>query len=350
MPAKTPRAKNNDSVRKLAQARQPNRKIFLGIDGGQSRTKAVIADQSGNISGVGFGGGLNHGNLPDGRKKLKEAITDSVNSALENAGLALIDETAFESAHCGLTGGADFKEEIVRGILRAKRLVVGNDALIALDGATAGKSGIIVIAGTGSIVYGVNDKGETARAGGLGYIFADEGSGFWLAVQTIKSAIREQDGVIPNCGLVKLVLDYFSTGEIRELTNAFYNEQISRDKIAAFAETVSEAALGGNKLLENLIRTGAEYLCENVLGAATRLNFKGEFQVSPVGGMFQDVLMRKHFAGVLRRKIPQAAFIEPLFDPATGAIILAYKNSNIEINENLLANLQTSYERKNSAK
>lgn len=321
-----------------------NRKIFLGIDGGQSSTKAVVADDSGNVLGVGFGGSLNHGNLPDGREKLRNAIGDSVNEALRNARLPLIDEMIFESAHCGMTGGADYKEEIVREILRAKTLEVGHDALIALYGATAGKKGIIVIAGTGSIIFGVNEHGETARAGGLGYLFADEGSGFWLAVETIKLAIREQDGVIEESGLRKLVLSYFGVGEIRELTNAFYNWKISRDKIGAFAETILEIA-AQNKSIENLVKAGAESLVENVKGAAQQLNFTNGFQVSPIGGMFQNELMKRVFRELLAEKIPNAIFVEPLFNPSIGAVILAYKNSGIEPSEEILANLKISSER-----
>ncbi len=328
---------------------ETNRKIFLGVDGGQSRTKAVIADESGKILGVGFGGALNHGNLPDGREKLKKAITQSVNEALQKTGLLLIDKTIFESAHCGMTGGADYKEEIIRQTLQAKNIVVGHDALIALYGATAGKPGIIVIAGTGSMVFGINNQGKTARAGGLGYIFADEGSGFWLAVQAIKLAIKEQDNVISENGLRRMVLDYFCVNEIRELTNAFYNEQISRDKIASFAKTVSKAALKGNETLENLIKDGAKTLSENVKGAGEILNFEEKFQVSPIGGMFQGALMKKYFREFLQKEIPNAVFVEPLFNPAIGAIILAYKTSNIEITESLLSNLKISYERKNPA-
>ena len=324
-------------------------RIFLGVDGGQSSTKAVVADESGNILGVGFGGALNHGHLSDGRAKLRNALVESVNNALLDAKLPLIERVIFESVHCGMTGGADFKEDIIRQTLKAKKLFVGHDALTALYGATAGKPGIIVIAGTGSIVFGINEKGQTARAGGLGYIFADEGSGFWLAVETIKLAIGEQDFVVPKHGLREMVLDYFAVGEIRELTNAFYNGQISRDKIAAFAETIFNAAADGNQTLENLIKNGAKRLVANVKGTAKQLNFEGNFQVSPVGGLFQNELMNRYFREILQAEIPESLFIEPLFNPATGAIILAYKSSHIEISEYILSNLKTGYERKNSA-
>lgn len=326
-------------------------KLFLGIDGGQSHTEAVIADENGNILGTGFGGALDHGNLPEGRTRLKNAITESVNDALQKAGLSKIENTKFASAHCGLTGGADYKEEIVREIVNAENLVVGHDALTALFGATGGKAGIVVIAGTGSIVFGINEQGKTARAGGLGYIFSDEGSGFWLALETIKLAIKEQDGVIADYCLQNLVLNFFKVSEIRELTNAFYNGNISRDKIADFAKTISAQAENGNKFLENLIKSGANCLVENVKGAAKILGFeKKRFTVSAVGGMFRSEMMKQNFVEILNLKIPNAEFCEPKFPPPVGALFLAYQNSNIEINEQILSNLKMTYDSKNSEK
>lgn len=318
--------------------------LFLGIDGGQSHTEAVIADENGNILGRGFGGALDHGNLPEGRRRLKTAITESVNNALQKAGLSKIEKIRFASVHCGLTGGADYKDEIIREIIDAEKLVVGHDALTALFGATGGQSGIVVIAGTGSIVFGINEQGKTARAGGLGYIFSDEGSGFWLALETIKFAIKEQDGVISDCGLRDSVLDFFKVGEVRELTNAFYNDNISRDKIASFAETISLKAENGNEFLKNLIKSGADRLVENVKGASKNLEFGNKiFKVSAVGGMFQSRLMKSFFVEILKEKIPNAEYCEPKFPPPIGALFLAYLNSSIEINERILTNLENSY-------
>lgn len=327
------------------------KRLFLGIDGGQSHTEAVIADEKGNILGTGFGGALDHGNLPEGRTRLKNAIVESVNDALQKAGLSNIENTKFVSAHCGLTGGADYKDEIVREIIDAENLVVTHDALTALFGATGGKAGIVVIAGTGSIVFGIDERGKTARAGGLGYIFSDEGSGFWLALETIKLAVKEQDGVIADHDLQNSVLDFFKVGAIRELTNDFYNGKISRDKIANFAKTISGQAENGNVFLENLIKFGADCLVENVKGAAKNLEFEnGTFTVSAVGGMFRGALMKRFFIEILNEKIENAEFCEPKFPPPIGALFLAYQNSNIELNEQMLSNLEINYDRKNSEK
>jgi N-acetylglucosamine kinase-like BadF-type ATPase len=316
-------------------------RLFLGVDGGQSHTEAVVADEFGNILGFGLGGPSNHAEIPGGRERLRNAVTDSVSESLR----ITKDElriTKFKSAHFGMTGGADYKEEIIREIIDAETLTVGHDAPTALASGTGGKCGIVVISGTGSAIYGENEKGERARAGGLGYLFSDEGSGFWLATQTIRLAIKEQDGVIENSGLERLVLDYFKVEKIRDLTTPFYNGKVSRDEIAGFARTVHDAALNGNEVLQAQIQFGANCLVENVASVANRLQFVDKFDVVGVGGMFLGEMMRKFFAEILAEKLPDANFIKPRFKPAIGALLLAYRSAKIELSEQLLKNLENS--------
>lgn len=320
----------------------PKSRLFLGVDGGQSHTEAAVADENGNILGRGFGGASNHAEVPGGRERLQKAILESVGEALKNANLPLISEIIFASAHCGMTGGADYKQEIIGGIIKAEKLIVGHDAPTALFGATSGKTGIVVIAGTGAAIFGVNERNETARAGGLGFLFSDEGSGFWLATQIIRLAIKEQDGILAADNLQKLVLDYFGGETIRQLTTAFYNAKVSRDEIAGFAQTAQESALAGNKTIEDQIRCGCEMLVAGVKAVSKKLNFTGEFPVAGVGGMFRGQLMKKFFQEFLVAELPQAKFVEPRFGPAVGALLLAYRQADIEPADDLLINLENS--------
>lgn len=316
--------------------------IFLGVDGGQSHTEAVVANGNGFILGRGTGGASNHAEVPGGRERLESAIKKSVGAALAEADLPPIAETIFAAAHCGMTGGADYKEQIIGEIIRAEHLKIGHDAPTALFGATAGKPGIVVIAGTGSVVYGENEPGETTKIGGLGYLFSDEGSGFWLAAQIVRLAIKEQDGLIAASGLERLVLDYFGRKIIRELTNDFYNGKMSRDDLAGFARAAGDAAANGNVIIQEQINFGARVLVESVRRAAERLNFSDDFPVAVVGGMFRGRLMKKYFTEILRAEVSGAIFVEPRFDPAIGALLLAFRRAGIEANENLLENLETS--------
>src|SRR5690349_22636305 len=118
--------------------------------------------------------------MEQGRSKFVHAIQDSVSQACRQAGLSF-DTAQFQSACLGFSGGPVDKEPILREILRCDQMTVTNDGFIALAGATAGEPGLVVIAGTGSFAFGRNAAGKTARAGGWGYIFGDEGSGFDIA-------------------------------------------------------------------------------------------------------------------------------------------------------------------------
>lgn len=318
----------------------PNFAVFLGVDGGQSHTEAIIADGRGNVLGRGTGGASNHAEIPGGRERLVNAVKDSVGAALKSADLPPVDEIIFRSAHCGMTGGAIYKEEIIGAIVKAQDFSVGHDAPTALFGATAGRPGVVVIAGTGSVVFGVSETSETARAGGLGYLFSDEGSGFWLAAQMIRLAIKEQDNLLESRGILSLVLDFFKRTEIRQITDDFYNGKVSRDEIASLAKQAHEAAAAGNQAIREQIFYGAGVLTESVNSVACRLKFQSNFPVAGVGGMFRAPLMNEYFKNSLAETVPQAEFVKPRFGPAIGALLLAFRQARIEISEDLLNNLE----------
>src|SRR5215472_12032663 len=111
-------------------------KLFLGVDGGQSGTAAIIGDETGRVLGTGEGGPCNHAAAGEGRQKLERAVAQSVGAACAGAGLDATS-VSFEAACFGMSGGPDDKREILAGIVRAKTWVVTNDAVIALAGATS---------------------------------------------------------------------------------------------------------------------------------------------------------------------------------------------------------------------
>ena len=156
---------------------------FLGIDGGQSHTTALIADGRGNILGVGQAGASNHTRAPGGRARLTNAVNQAVGAALQQAGLVGLptDENVaafkFTGAHLALTGEPQDKIGIVSELLQAETLRVGHDAAGALLGAYMGGTGILVLAGTGSVACGETEDTKQlrqyARIGGRGYLFAN---------------------------------------------------------------------------------------------------------------------------------------------------------------------------------
>src|SRR5688572_6428487 len=196
-------------------------RFFLGVDGGQSTTTALIGDETGRVLGAGEGGPCNHVGAAEGRAKLTNAVSACVEQACTNAGL---DPRAisYEAACFGMSGGPDDKQALLAEILPAERLIVTTDAVIALSGATAGEPGIIAIAGTGSIAFGRNEAGRTARVGGWGYVFGDEGGGFDITRQALRAALRYEEGWGPETALHRVLLEAAGGADANDVLHRFY--------------------------------------------------------------------------------------------------------------------------------
>lgn len=312
--------------------------LFLGVDGGQSHTEALVADAEGRIVYRGVGGPSVTADFTGGAQ-LEAAVREALKDALRDDSIP-----GFKSAYFGVTGEFhDEKRKRIETFLRAEHLAVGHDSPSALLGALTGKPGIMVIAGTGSVVLGENESGAYARAGGMGYLFSDEGSGFWLAVQAIKVAILEKDGIIENAGIEKLVCGHFGEQSVDDVALGFYTGRLNRDTVARLAEVVQRAVAAEEcPLLEYHLEIGARQLVDKVRAVAGRLRMKGAIPVAGVGGMFRGKPFRSLFIKHLRTVLPDAEYTDPRFGPGAGALLMAYRQAGVEINDVLLDNLQES--------
>ena len=269
-------------------------RFYLGIDGGQSSTTALIADEHGRIIGTGRGGPCNHVGSAEGRARFLSAIGSSLDQACRQA--EIDGNTKFASVCLGLSGGAEDKEVYAKELIRSHRYKLTHDAEIALTGATAGKPGIIIIAGTGSMAFGKNADSKTARAGGWGYIFGDEGGAFDLVRQAVRVALRFEEGWGQPTTLHKALLEVSGAPSANNLMHRFYN-QFDRTNIASFAPLVSRAAEAGDEAAQQVIDRAAEALCWFAKGVFSSL-FEIEQIVSIhyVGGVFKSDILRQNLA------------------------------------------------------
>lgn len=303
-------------------------RTFLGVDGGQSSTSALIGDESGRVIGYGRGGPCNHVGAAEGRVKFTRAITGCVRAACAEAGLDF-EAIRFDSACLGFSGGPADKESILHEILRCDRMTVTHDAAIALSGATAGQPGIIVIAGTGSIAFGRNAAGTVARAGGWGYIFGDEGGGFDIARQALRAALRFEEGWGAPTSLHQVLLDETGSSDANEALHRFYTTEFPRDRVAAFARSVDRAATAGDPVAAAILSTAAEQLAS--LTAAVRGQIFAPDEgaaVACIGGVFHSATVLQHFRDVVER-VPGNDVAAPIYGPAAGALIEAYRAAAI---------------------
>jgi len=299
-------------------------KLFLGVDGGQSSTIALIGDEAGRVAGAGSAGPSNHAEGEEGRAKLVRAVEESVAAACREAGVGF-REVQFEAACLGFSGGPDDKKALVAQTVRAERLVVTTDAVVALAGATGGEPGIAVIAGTGSIGFGRNAAGKTARAGGWGYIFGDEGSGFDLARQGLRAALRYEEGWGPATKLLPVLLEASGAKSANELLHRFYTAEFPRSRVAALGPAVERAAAEGDQVAGGILRKAAAELA--LLAAAVRRQIftAGERAVvAHMGGVFRSAILRDQFRELVEQ-VHGNVCGPPLYPPAGGALLEAYR-------------------------
>src|ERR1700733_6565624 len=242
-------------------------RYFLGVDGGQSSTTAMIGDETGRIAGVGRGGPCNHAGASEGRAKFVGAIQASLREACAQAGLNP-ERVRFTSACLGFSGGPADKESILGEILKSDQTLVTDDAFNALSGATAGEPGLVVIAGTGSIAFGRNRAGRTARAGGWGYLFGDEGGGFWIARQALRAALRLEEGWGVPTSLRARLPDYTGSRNMNALLHRCYTPEFPRPRVANLSILVNHAAEAGDPVALEILDSGARELA--LLAVAVR--------------------------------------------------------------------------------
>jgi N-acetylglucosamine kinase-like BadF-type ATPase len=172
-------------------------------------------------------------------------------------------------------------------------------------------------------------------------MFGDEGSGFWLALQAARRAILADDGLAAPTTLSEMLLDFFGRRDLPSLSKAFYGEEITRDRFAGFAAQVQRAAEDGEAAARAIVGEGGRFLAALVSSVARRLRFSpAELRVACVGGVFRGGPMREAFGSALRELQPDATIIETRFDPAVGALLLAYRAAGVEKSRELLTNLR----------
>ncbi|MBI1791465.1 MAG: ATPase [Acidobacteria bacterium] len=298
-------------------------RLFLGVDGGQSSTTALIGGESGCVLGAGSGGPCNHVGAAEGRAKFTQAITECVGAACAQAGLDA-GRIRFEAACFGMSGGPADKQAILAQVLAVDRLVVTDDARIALTGATAGEPGVITIAGTGSIAFGRNAAGRCARVGGWGYVFGDEGGGFDLTRQALRAALRYEEGWGPATALHRLLLDQTGAADVNDLLHRFYTEEFPRPRIATFAKLVDQAGNDGDPAAIEILHNAAQQLA--ALAASVQRQLWGPDEparVAYIGGVFRSRRLLERFRTLV--ELGGSRCGPPIHGPAAGALLEAYR-------------------------
>jgi N-acetylglucosamine kinase-like BadF-type ATPase len=299
---------------------------FLGVDGGQSSTTAVIGDRHGKIVGWASAGPCNHVTAPEARTKFLRVLGECVAQAAARAGIA---GRSFKSVCFGMSGGPADKAALLHGLIEAEHWMVTHDAMIALAGATSGEPGIVAIAGTGSIAFAQNARGETARAGGWGYLFGDEGGAFDIVRQALRAVLREHEGWGARTALTPVLIEAASVSDPNELLHAFYTPEWPRDRIARLAQIVNRMAEDGDPIAIGVLHNAARELAMLVGSLRRPLWAERETaRVAWVGGVFRSAILLERFRTLV--SLEENTVCEaPKHGPALGALLLAYRTAGI---------------------
>jgi N-acetylglucosamine kinase-like BadF-type ATPase len=312
----------------------------LGVDGGASGTRCVIADLSGRLLARGTGGPSNP--ITVGVDAAASSIKGAVDEAIEDCGIR-----RFSLACMGVAGAVrPLVEEALRSRLSGldvEKLNIVSDAVIALAGATGCRPGVVVISGTGSIAYGENDDGETAKAGGWGWRLGDEGSGNYIGSRALIAAVRSHDGRDPPTVLIKKVMTALGLRDMSEIIDRVYLGGMGVEDVSALAPLVGEAAEEGDEEAIRILEGAGAELGLATLTVARKLGLRGNFIVAPTGGAFNLGILKASFDEAVKQEAAKCDIVSPRFEPAVGAALLALKELGVDVDEVFLKRVEASY-------
>lgn len=294
--------------------------VVLGIDAGGTKTVCQIADHDGRVLAEARGAGANLQNA--GELQVEKVLHEVIQAATLQA-------DAWPTTACIGMAGVDRPEDAatVRGILSRLvprcPVVVVNDALVALEAGVPGAAGVVIIAGTGSIAYGRDDRGRAARAGGWGYVLGDEGSGYWFGRQVLRAVLRASDGRGPETRLTARVLAHYEVARPQDLVREIYYGRFKPSTVAAVASLVEEAAAEGDTFAAQLVAAGAAELSLAARAVCDRLGL-AHGPVILAGGTFRAVpRLRTAVSDALTAQRPGTVIRALTQEPAAGAVSLA---------------------------
>jgi N-acetylglucosamine kinase-like BadF-type ATPase len=315
-----------------------NEQYFLGVDGGGTKTAFLILDEAGRTRGQHEGPTSYH--LQIGLDGLRAVLTNGVAAALKAAALSADDLTR---AFFGLPAhGEDSRiqpalDAMPAEILGHDRYTCGNDMVCGWAGSLACADGINIVAGTGSIGYG-ECGGHSARAGGWGELFGDEGSAYWIAVQGLNIFSRMSDGRVPKGPLYASLKQEFALADDLDLSGLLTDSaSAARNDIAALSKLVAAAADAGDLEARRIFDAAAQELALiiDAIGSALPFEAGQRVPVSYSGGVFgAGALVFDPLRAALGRLAHNYDLVQPRFAPSVGAALYAAKLSGaVDINQ-----------------
>lgn len=298
---------------------------LLAIDGGGTKTIAVITDLKGNILASSRSQASNYQAIGKevAKANLQTVMKEVINKVCGIETKILIDKVVIALA--GIDTEAD--QLFIKGLIeelchqmdvKYNQLIIENDALSALLGLTCNQPGAVLISGTGSIAFAHNGTGTVSRTGGWGHKVGDEGSGYWIGKEAIKAILKMEDGRGSSTILKDKVLEKLQLFSIEELYNWVYGNQYSIDAVSELAILVDECRKKGDKVAKEILEKASEELFSLLLivmlnaqieqAAGARIILQG-------GVLKHNLFIRQQLQKQLENQFPQCLLVNADLEP-----------------------------------
>ena len=317
--------------------------MYLGVDGGGTKTAFALIDAQGSVLARHEEGSTYH--VEVGMPGVAATLQRGVQAVLASAG---VDGSAVGHAFFGLPAyGEDHAAQraldlAAGAILGHERTSCGNDMVCSWAGSLACMDGISVIAGTGSMAYG-EVGGRQARAGGWGELFSDEGSAYWIARAGLTLFSRMSDGRAPKGALYGLMRERLALEDDLDLCGVVYGQLGGdRSRIAQLARLVTDAAGQGDGQARAIFDDAARELAAMVDAVRSRLDVAADLPlpVSYTGGLFGDEgLLLAPFECALAASARPYRVRRPRLAPALGAALYAARSAGRPLDDAALDRL-----------
>lgn len=318
----------------------------LAIDGGGTKTTAVISDEFGHV----------YAKITTGRSNPTAMDASHFEATIHSMlqALQVQNPQVFAAIHSCFAGMAGVKEKnaekTIETILREYigndvSIVIENDAVIALYSGTLGQEGIVQIAGTGAITLGYDYQHAVHRVGGWGYLFDDEGGGYDLGIQALRAVFQSHDKRALPTALSSALLEHFSVDTVPQLIDCIYGEEHPRTIIAPLSKYVHQAAEKGDVVANAIIHEACEKFYHAIKTCFYRMSWdNGVVPVVLAGGVFSNktLFVPKLEQLAITEQLP-VRFISPLLKPIGGAVVGALKIEGILVDTDFVETFREKY-------
>lgn len=311
---------------------------ILGLDCGGTSSQALLTNKSGQVLGRGRGGPANY--TVNGIEGVLASVSQAIGESLQESQLDLVALKCQGVVLALGVSGASRDSDLV-SLTQAfhqegfRHVIVQHDASIALLGALSGADGVVVIAGTGSIAYGIRDN-TTCRVGGWGYLLGDEGSAFCIALKALRRVMWGYDGRAPqDQTLEKAVLQYFEISQVQELIPVVYQAPLNRGFIGGFSKSVTALANNGHILSRKILAQAGCELGRLALATIKELALtETQGRVGACGGVFAAGrwVLTPMQEQIWLDAVGQTLTL-PDFEPVVGAVLLGTKYLDLNVTE-----------------